>query len=84
MKISNRPLRGALARLADRVWPHRWRVYYGPNRGAGEYRALGAYAWGCGRCRGVGGYATTREGVWTEAVAHAAGSRWLRAVYDEG
>lgn len=77
-----------LGRLLDRLWPIGWQVYYGPNRGSEEYRALGAYAWGCCPCAGddrdVGGFAGSDVEARAKAVKHARQHLLARAVYDEG
>lgn len=62
-------------------------VYYGPNRGTAEWRALGAFAWGCDLCaeRGCGGFCASLPEAKQKADGHAKehGGR-VRAAYYEG
>lgn len=64
-------------------------VYYGPNRGTPEWRALGEFAWGCCLCvdkdSESGGFCASLPKAKQKAETHARehGGR-VRATYEEG
>lgn len=63
-------------------------VYYGPNRGSAEWRALGNYVWGCGHTdcveKDVGGFTASLGDAEHEAKDHARTHRRTHAHYYEG
>ena len=74
--------------ILDRLWPWRWRVSHGPNRGAPVFQALGPHVWDCCPCarRGlsVGGYVDSDAEARDKATRHARLHLLARAVHYEG